>query len=157
MKTLIMVRGISGCGKTTLADILYDGLRYDVIAGWCGVVSADDYFVDKDGVYQFDPSKLPDAHAQCQGRAQSAMEIGADIIVHNTFTQRWEMEPYLLMADEYGYRVSVVSLYDGGCTDEELAERNSHGVPLEGISRMRERYEHDWKVGDTRPPWERDG
>ena len=158
MKTLIMVRGISGCGKTTLADILYDGLRYDVIAGpEVEFASADDYFVDKDGVYQFDPSKLPDAHAQCQGRAQSAMEIGADIIVHNTFTQRWEMEPYLLMADEYGYRVSVVSLYDGGCTDEELAERNSHGVPLEGISRMRERYEHDWKVGDTRPPWERDG
>jgi len=59
------------------------------------------------------------------------------------------------MGKRYGYRVAVVSVFDGGCTDEELAERNEHGVPLEGIVKMRERYEHDWKNGDPLPPWER--
>ncbi len=150
MKTLIMVRGISGCGKTALA-------RQLALGGRRSLLDTDTFFLDEAGEYRFDPSKLPEAHAWCQDQAELAMKVGLHVIVHNTFTQRWEMEPYILMADEHGYRVTVVSLYDGGCTDEELAERNSHGVPLEGISRMRERYEHDWKVGDTRPPWERDG
>ncbi|KAK3281033.1 hypothetical protein CYMTET_11157 [Cymbomonas tetramitiformis] len=46
-------------------------------------------------------------------------------------------------------------LADGGCTDEELVERNGHGVALASIQAMRARYEHDWQSGDTRPPWER--
>lgn len=150
MKTLILVRGISGCGKTTLARQLAPlGRRI--------MLDADTFFLDEDGEYRFDPSKLPEAHAWCQAQAELAMKVGMHVIVHNTFTQRWEMEPYILMADEYEYRATVVSLYDGGRTDEELAARNSHGVPLDGISRMRERYEHDWKNGDTRPPWERGG
>ena len=163
MKTIFLIRGISGCGKTTLSDTLHRGLQCEA-GHWSEPdgssvqhVAADDYFVDEDGVYKFDQSSLPDAHAWCKDQAEKAMEADIDVIVHNTFTQRWEMEPYLQLAGRFGYRISVVSLYDGGCTDEELAERNSHGVPLEGISRMRERYEHDWKNGDTRPPWERGG
>jgi predicted kinase len=148
MRTLTLIRGISGCGKTTLAQQLaYGGNRR--------LLAADDYFLDEVGSYQFDPSKLPDAHAWCQSEAELAMKIGLHVIVHNTFTQRWEMEAYLLMAKEHGYRVTVASLYDGGCTDEELADRNEHGVTLEGIKRMRERWESDWGSGDPRPPWER--
>ena len=148
MRTLTLVRGISGCGKTSLARQLALGGRRRLLA-------ADDFFVDKDGVYQFNPSDLPDAHAWCSREADLAMQEGLHVIVHNTFTQRWEMERYLQLAEQHGYRVTIVSLYDGGCTDEELAARNEHGVPLAGISAMRQRYEHDWKNGDRRPPWER--
>jgi len=148
MSTLTLIRGISGCGKTTLARQLALGGRRRLLA-------ADDYFADENGDYQFIPSDLPKAHAWCQEEAGLAMELGMHVIVHNTFTQRWEMEGYLQLADQHGYRVSVVSIFDGGCTDEELAARNEHDVPLVAIIAMRDRWEHDWKNGDTLPPWER--
>jgi predicted kinase len=147
MRTLTMVRGISGSGKTTLARQLALGGRRKLIA-------ADDYFVE-DGVYQFDPSRLPHAHAYCQEAAEKAMQEGLHVIVHNTFTCRWEMEPYLQMGERHGYRTTVVSIYDGGCTNEELVARNEHGTPLDAIKAMRQRWEHDWKNGDVLPPWER--
>jgi predicted kinase len=148
MRTLTLVRGISGCGKTTLAHQL-------AIGGNRRLLAADDYFTDENGDYQFNPSDLPKAHAWCQKEAAFAMEREMHVIVHNTFTQRWEMEPYLRLAKKRGYRVTVVSLFDGGCTNEELAARNEHGVPLGGIVAMRDRWEHDWKNGNVLPPWER--
>ena len=112
--------------------------------------------------YNFDPSKLSEAHAWCLETTKRLLrEADRDVrqqsvVVHNTFCCRWEMEAYLEMAKRRGSQVTVVSVFDGGCTDEELAKRNSHGVPLDAIRRMRERYEHDWKSGDRRPPWERE-
>ena len=148
MSTVYLIRGISGSGKTTLARAIYRGEQTTVM------VAADDYFYEE-GEYRFNPSDLPKAHAMCLDVASSALEEGACVIVHNTFTQRWEMEPYIKLAKDTGSRLVVLSTYDGGCTDEELAERNSHGVPLDAIRRMRERWEMDWKNGNPVPPWMR--
>ena len=62
---------------------------------------------------------------------------------------------YLDMAEKEDVPVTVVSLFDNGFTDEELFERNTHGVPLEAIAAMRNRFEHDWLGGNPLPPWER--
>ena len=148
MPTLYLIRGISGSGKTTLARAIFRGEQAT------DMMAADDYFYEE-GEYRFNPSDLPKAHAWCLEEARSTLEEGACAIVHNTFTQRWEMEPYIKLADEMGARLVVVSTYDGGCTDEELAERNSHGVPLEAIKSMRARWEMDWKSGNPVPPWMR--
>jgi hypothetical protein len=40
-------------------------------------------------------------------------------------------------------------------SDEELAQKNVHGVPVAGIAAMRARWEHDWRSSDPRAPWER--
>lgn len=155
MYEVILVRGISGSGKTKFGRML---LNIGAPRSKC-FFAADDYFVEQDGNYNFDARKLPAAHSWCQEQTENSMRnrLASTLVVHNTFTQRWEMEPYLRMAEEHGYMVTVVSLYDGGCTDEELATRNQHGVDALGISRMRERWEHDWKSADPRPPWEREG
>ena len=150
IQTLTLVRGISGSGKSTMAEVIRQGLGQD-----SEMFAADDYFM-VDGEYRFDPSSLPKAHAWCLEQVRLALSTGVCAVAHNTFTQRWEMQPYVELAKEMGVRLSVVSVYDGGCTDEELAERNSHGVPLDAIKRMRERYEFDWKSGDVRPPWMRE-
>ena len=148
--TLLLIRGLPGSGKTTLLELFTS--RF---ADFC----ADDFFM-VDGEYIFDPSKLTQAHALClRHTRQNLMDQWLNVVggaaVHNTFTQRWEMEPYIQLAEETGARLVVIDLFDGGLTDKELAARNSHGVPMEAIARMRARYEHDWKHGNPLPPWER--
>ena len=142
---ILLVRGLPGSGKTSLTEIMSRPIS----------CSADDYFVDKDGLYQFDPRLLPEAHQSCQDKARREIKHGKNVAVHNTFCQRWEMEPYIQLAKEFEYRLIVISTYDGGCSDEELAKRNTHGVPLSSIQAMRGRWEEDWQNGNPIPPWER--
>jgi len=147
---LFIVRGISGAGKSTLASTLASEGRD---------VSADDFMHevvgDRTTPYTFDPAKLADSHAWCEAKVKELLTDGAGlpVVVANTFTMRWEMEFYLQLCKDLGVRYTVCDLYDGGCSNEELAERNSHGVPLEGIEKMRARYEHDWANGNPIKPW----
>ena len=51
MKELILLRGVPGCGKSTLAKLLVGDKDY------CHK-EADMYFIDGKGNYNFDPSKI---------------------------------------------------------------------------------------------------
>lgn len=144
---LILVRGLPGSGKSTLCEQLSPDYHFE----------ADDFFM-REGVYKFDPSKLGEAHAQCIAKATDALqwsEKGAVTVVSNTFSQRWEMEPYLRAAEKAEVKVFVIDLFDGGKSVEELAIRNVHSVPLTTIQAMARRWEHNWREGDPLPPWER--
>jgi hypothetical protein len=140
MQTLFLVRGLPGSGKTTFGATICEN-----------VFAADDYFME-DGIYKFDPSKLGEAHAECLRVTKEALACGESVAVCNTFTQRWELQPYL-EREQGDYQVFVIDLFDGGYPDEVLASRNAHGVPVEAIAAMRARYEHDWKNGSLIPPW----
>ena len=150
---LVLVRGLPGAGKTTIAKKLkkvdqFGYLNHPIC------VAADDFFM-VDGEYQFNRDKLGEAHTWCQDQALQALKVGLPVVVHNTFCERWEMEPYFRMATKYRMPMQVIDVFDGGLTDEELAERNTHGVPLEAIEAMRSRWEEDWQNGNPLPPWER--
>ena len=129
MKNLYLIRGVPGSGKTTLAETL----GYMIGAT---VYSADNYFM-VNGEYQFDPTKLKQAHSWCQRSVNAEMrDFHADnIFVANTFTQEWEMKPYLDMAEEYGYRVFsiIVENRHGG--------KNVHGCPDDKVEQMKNRFE----------------
>jgi ABC-type glutathione transport system ATPase component len=136
MKNLILIRGLSGSGKTTLADLIVgdDPNKAEVCA--------DDFFIDESGVYKFEFEKLKEAHQWCQEECRQMMEEGVEtIVVHNTFTRKWECEPYFKIAENGGYEVTVVSLYDGGCSDSALQERCVHGLSLHQISEQRKRWD----------------
>jgi hypothetical protein len=111
-----------------------------------------DYWFIINGEYKFDGTKLGEYHGKCLEEARVSMSEGKRVWVHNTFSQRWELEPYLQLAKEFGYRVDVIDLYDNGLTDAELHERGEHDVPVENIAKMRERWEHDWKNGSPERP-----
>jgi predicted kinase len=127
-KILYLVRGIPGSGKSTFAKTL-------VKKDYCHK-EADMYFVDDDGNYRFLPSKIKDAHKWCQEEVDFLMRLEhSPVVVSNTFTQEWEMEPYFELAKTYGYKVFsiVVENRHGGT--------NEHGVPEDKIQIMKERFE----------------
>jgi len=133
MPTIYIYRGLPGSGKSTAAGIL--AAREEI-----PILSADNFFM-KGGKYHFNPSLLGKAHNWVLSSAIKLMEAGQSLIIDNTNTQHWEYSVYQDLAHAMGYEVEVIDIYDGGCTDEQLATRNTHGVPLEAIRRMRGRYE----------------
>jgi predicted kinase len=101
--------------------------------------------------YRFEAALIAHAHVWCmeQVRNELARTVSTGIVVHNTFSQRWEMEAYLQMAKDFDARVHVVSLYDGGCTDEELLARGAHDIPPAFMATLRKNWEMDWKNAPT--------
>ncbi len=148
MKQVIIMQGLSGSGKSHWVDMNYPDHP--------NVVSADRFFLYTDEApleYNFRPELLGKAHAFCMNNFIRMLEIPfpatgdgsgitPTIIVDNTNTERWEWKNYVKLAEHFGYEWAVVDMYDGALTNEELSDRNEHGVPLEVIERQRERYEH---------------
>lgn len=141
---MVILRGVSGAGKSTKAKELIEEFRESNPDGVTYVCSADHFFIDPaSGEYKFDPKKIGTAHAWCKGNAHAALSLGVDlVIIDNTNTQRWEFEPYVDLADHFGYECELCTV--GELDDASLkvyANRNSHGVPLEAIRRMAKRFE----------------
>ncbi len=125
MNVLFIIRGIPGSGKSTLAELVSKT-----------AIAADDYFIDSAGNYNFDPSRLKEAHEYCQNRTRDCMIDGEPTIaVANTFTQEWEMKPYVELANEFGYMVHTIVV------ENRHGGKNIHGVPDEVLVRMRNRFE----------------
>jgi predicted kinase len=129
---LILLRGLPGSGKTTLAKIILQLRSTDEPE----ILSADDFFEDKEGDYNFDPTKLKEAHNYCQFRCSERMrQQKAKIVVANTFTQEWEMDEYFKMAERYNYRVHTVVV------ENRHGNENIHGVPEDKLQQMKNRFQ----------------
>lgn len=126
-RTLILLRGLPGSGKSTVAKMFGDNpCHYE----------ADMFFIDEKNIYNFDPSKLKDAHNWCHNKTMEAMKTThPTIIVSNTFTQEWEMKTYYDLAEMYGYQVvsMIVENRHGG--------KNVHGVPDDKLEIMKNRFQ----------------
>jgi predicted kinase len=96
---------------------------------------ADQYFIDEQGNYNFDASKLYYAHKWCQDKTREGLEHGDTVIVSNTFTTIKELKPYFNLAKEFGI-VPVVYLAQNQFP-------NVHGVPFEKLKQMRDRFQYD--------------
>ena len=134
MKQLILLRGLPGAGKSTVANFIWNEYA---------VCEADKYFIDKETEeYRFDATKLKDAHAWCRNEVEIRMKDNQlnpqyypEIVVPNTFTQEWEMQPYFDLAKKYDY--TVFSLI----VENRHGSVNVHGVPEDKLEQMKNRFE----------------
>ena len=124
-KTLLILRGLPGSGKSTFAK--------ELCAATGAVHAEADMYFEKAGQYSFQPNQLHDAHRYCQLLCENAMKLGKDVIVSNTFTRRWEMEFYIRLAATYGYDVQIKTMTGN--------YKNIHSVPDSVIEKMRARFE----------------
>jgi len=149
-KELILVRGASGAGKSTFVDtMMFLHQNYDNTI--VEEVSADNYFIDDDDIYRFNPKELPNAHKFCQDCVKNMMSSIADyednlplnsvpyvnhfIFVHNTFTQEWEMKEYERLASYYGYYVRHIIV------ENRHESKSIHDVPDVAVKAQKERFE----------------
>lgn len=125
MKTLYIIRGLPGSGKTTLARQL---------AG-ANVCEADEFFTDESYEYKFDPKDIKWAHIYCQNKCKELMDQGVELIaVSNTASRRWEFSKYIELAQLNEYRIVEITL-----TGDTYG--NTHNVPNETIEAMKVRWE----------------
>ena len=137
-KTLYIIRGLPGSGKSTLGEKLADTyMDYNPVSGGLKyyTFAADDWFTDQTtGEYEFNPVELPEAHDECQESVSKAMIIGTEnICVCNTFSQSWEVEPYVKLCKTWGYTPVIIEC--------QSKFNNVHGCPPEKIEVMRNRWE----------------
>lgn len=129
---LILLRGIPGSGKSSLGEVIL----HCPGSNSPDVLSADNFFIDDKGNYNFDATKLKHAHNECQLKCAERMKLEISrIVVANTFTEKWEMDTYYEMAERYKYRVHTVIV------ENRHESKNIHNVPDEKVEQMKNRFE----------------
>ena len=125
MNNLILVRGVSGAGKSTIAPMFENAV----------LVSTDDFFLDEYGDYVFDANSLVINHQFCQLAVRMMMQDDEKlIVVHNTFTADWEMDAYFDLARKHGYAVHTIIV------ENRHGSKNVHDVPKDVVKAQIERF-----------------
>lgn len=132
MKLLRIIRGLPGSGKSTLARTLYETA---VLQGRESCVcEADHFMLDENGEYKFDRSKIEMCHIRCIESVSRAMERGtSEVIVSNTSVKNWERQPYLDLAEKFGYEVQEIIV--------KGTFGSIHGVPQATLETMKRNFE----------------
>ena len=123
MRQCIILKGTSGSGKSSFAEL---------IAQPSVICTADDWFVNDKGNYNFDATKLGLAHGACREKFDIALsdESVQNIVIANTNVKPQDYQYYVDRAEKAGLRVFHVVLekrHDG---------KNTHNVPDETLQRQ---------------------
>lgn len=145
MGHVIIMRALPGSGKSTFAKQLAARVKSE--GGTAVICSADDYFYELGGgTYQFDPSKIGDAHKQCFKKFIKAIQDNIDlVIVDNTNLSTWEFSPYKTYAEAMDYTFEIKQVKTNPA---ESFKRQQHGVPQRSYEFMNDRFNSEWV-----PPW----
>lgn len=128
MPNLIILRGLPGSGKSSLATVLSED-RWPVY-------SIDSYFTDPvTGEYKFQFDKNHLAYKNCESQTEQAMANKIEkIFIDNAFTLEWEIEPYFKLASRYNYTVYVMTV------ENRHKGKNIHHINEAQIMKMAEKY-----------------
>lgn len=102
MKTLYIIRGLPGSGKSQFARKLVSREEF--------VFEANKYMLDENGNYKYQASKLAFCHNKCFDNVKYAMIYGVDkIVVANTFIRKNDYNRYINLANKFQYDVRIIT------------------------------------------------
>lgn len=95
-KVLYLIRGLSKSGKSGFAKSL--GIK---------IIDIDDFFIEKNGTYLYNPNKIGEANLWCYNTIREHLIEGNfnKIGVVNNFIREEEIKPYYEMAKKYNYTI----------------------------------------------------
>lgn len=126
-KTLLLIRGLPGSGKTKLAKEICKG-RYHAH------FEADMYWDLNHGL-DYNNTTLSDAHQFCTTNIEKAMMANIPlVVVSNTFTRASEMDEYFIFAKTYNYTVHTIIV------ENRHGGKNQHNVSDEKMLKMKNRF-----------------
>lgn len=129
-RLLLVLRGVPGCGKSSFAKYLEclvqsaeDGKLLCQEGNGCTICSADNFFTEKYGYYNWNAAEIGVAHNYCRTKCENAMNDGIElIIIDNVNAKVSDFSFYIDKAKEYGY--SYTSLV----VENRNETKNIHGV-----------------------------
>lgn len=121
---LVLIRGLPGSAKSTIAENLREFVH----------VEADDFWT-VDGNYNFDVKRIREAHENCLKRTEVWLDRGYKVVVANTFTTKPELEPYFILAQKYRITPNIILCQSNF--------GNVHNVPQDILNSMDERFEYN--------------
>lgn len=140
---MIIMRGIPGAGKSTKAKTLVGE----------GIIHSTDDVIEAQGDYNLffkqmieseDFTPLSKAHSLNLKNSIKSLKDGlSPVIIDNTNIRQNESKAYVKAALELGLadgNIKFVDVGTGGLSAEILAERNTHGVPLDKIQSLIDRH-----------------
>ena len=125
---LVIIRGIPGSGKSTMAKTAKNFVHYE----------ADMFFIDENNNYKYDPDKIKQAHEWCRHSVFFSLKEGSSVAVSNTFIKFLELRPYFEFCLKHKIKIAVVDLF---------TEYGSiHNVPSHVIYRMKMEFTPLYKI-----------
>jgi predicted kinase len=114
-RTLIILKGIGSSGKSTFAKLISKSK----------ICCADDYFEGVNGNYNFDASKLSEAHAHCRQQFDDALNDKniENIVICNTNCKESDYAYYVRVAQEQDLMITYVVL------EKRHDNANHHNLP----------------------------
>ena len=141
IKTVIIMHGITASGKTTLAKELSSFLQEKDIS--TSSHSTDDFFITKDGHYQFDIEKLAEYHKKNFDNFTNALEKHTNVVIcDNTNLVPWQSETYTQKAREFDYNILFLDFKPRDKKEHLKAQimtdlhPDAHGISEDIIDRM---------------------
>lgn len=123
---LIMIRGIPGSGKSTMA-------RGMIERGEADSHYEPDMFYSRTGTYVWYAEEVFEAHAWCMQNIRRDLIAGKRVVMAHTFIKCWEIQKYAQIAKELGLKYEVIEA--NGCY------QNLHQCPEHVLNHMRESWE----------------
>lgn len=127
MTRIILIRGVPGTGKTTLAQEIA-ARNPDFVH-----IESDHFFQLPSGQFKFNPRLFSYAHKWCINSVARLVHQEFTPVVSNSLCRQWEIEPYIKIAMAFDTKIEIISL---------TTEYGSlHNIPENRMQEFRDRFE----------------
>jgi len=141
IRTAIITRAVPGSGKTSMTNCIVEYLLKRGVT--VAVHSTDQYFMTKDGKYDFDISRLYENHALNLANFSKSLEQRVQVVIcDNINLSPWQTEPYTTVCRNYGYNILFITLSPRALIQHVQSQQisaekpDAHGVPEEVLVRF---------------------